>query len=147
MRHAALCGDVDEQSAGDDLRKGLDTESRRSGLSQNVAGAMTVVGAVTDVQVVQPVDVGSHLGRRFESFGHPMHMVVPDTTGRRYFGYPLAKGATGKGRHVGMKNVGKFEHLAGLWQPHRPQPLVCRDFVERPGRIVCAPTRWEPRLH
>ena len=74
-------GDVEQQPAGHDLGQRLDAQAVRAVLLDEVAETMPVVGAVADLQMVEPVHVRAHLRRGVHVLDDPVHVVAAEPLG------------------------------------------------------------------
>src|SRR4051812_49151599 len=80
-------GDVEQQPAGDDLRQRVDAQPAGAVVLGDVPEAVAVVGSVADLQVVERVEVCTHLLGGRDLLDHPVD-VVASQTGRAGAGYP-----------------------------------------------------------
>jgi hypothetical protein len=146
--------DVEQQPPGDHLGQGVDAEPVGAVVLGDVGQSVPVVGAVTDLQVVEGVHVGAHLLGGGDLLDHPVDAVAAQalrpTAGAaavdvmRVGRQVGPERAPGEGWDVGVQHVREVVHPPGAHQPDRGQDHVRRDLVERAGLVVGPPPGGEP---
>ena len=79
---AADGGHVEQQSAGDDLRQSIRTTATGTPRLGHVVDPMAVVHAAVDMEVIEPVQMGAHLGGSHDLLDHPADPVSADRADR-----------------------------------------------------------------
>jgi hypothetical protein len=101
---------VHEQPARDDLRNRLRAESIGAPALGEVGHGVPVVGALADLEVVEPVEVRAELHRSVDDADHPVDLVVTDPTTVLVVGRGderLVEVAAGKDRDALVEHVGE----------------------------------------
>jgi hypothetical protein len=140
-------GDVEQQAAGHDLWQRVDAEP---------VGAVVVVGAVTDLQVVQPVQVGTHLLGRGHLLDDPVDAIATQPGWSGVWTPPvdlvvvrgevLPERASRERRDRLVQHVRAVVHTAAPYQANGLDHLRRGDLVERAGLVVGAVPRRLPRV-
>jgi hypothetical protein len=147
---AAGARHVDEPSARDDLRDGLDPEPPHAGRAGELGDRPAVVGAVARLQVAQRVEVRAELLRPAHLLGDPVDAVVAD---------PAVRVRVMRRGDERLAEVAPREHRDGLVEhaPEVVQPpladererLAARalvDVVEHAELVAGAERGGPPRL-